>query len=414
MRVLQRVALDAAGGALHEDPVRARRDEGRVRGAPVAREAEQRALRREVAQEHRPVRPPRDEAALAGRGADGEDRGLLRLELVSLHHLRLGLGARPRPEPGRDAALLVAHDQGVAAECPLGGGQWDGADCRDVGQPGGATADLPLVELAALRGADERAAAAEAQVRDRVARLRTDGLERGRGRRLALGRRRDAREHDLVVAEQGRDRLLALGRLLVAHLADRPLLGVHLDRSAVAQLHLEVLQRLALEHGPEAHLQQRDAAVARAGGDEVPLQAARRGGHGGAVEAGDGELALPRAVAHPEEDHLRVRGDLIEVHLVLVHPHRERDRGGPTRRRKRQCAEPLPLRRPEEGQGLGEDEHEDEQDAQDDEDAAGDDHAGGRPVDELHPGDPLRRGRHPLAYVEADRGHGVSGSGQER
>ena len=87
----------------------------------------------------------------------------------------------------------------------------------------------------------------------------------GAGAGAVVGGRADARERDLVVGDERGDGLLALGGLLVARLAHRPLLRVD-DRStpAVAHLELEVLQGLVLEHRPEAHLREGDAAVGRA------------------------------------------------------------------------------------------------------------------------------------------------------
>ena len=124
---------------------------------------------------------------------------------------------------------------------------------------------------------------------------------------------------------------------------------------------------------------------------------------------GSAHLAVRRAVREAEDDEVGVGRQLVEVLLVLVGAEREGRavRGPAAHPGQRDRSEPLPLRPPEEGHRLREDEDEDEEDAQDDEDAAEGDHPGGATVDELDARDPLGRGRHPLADADAGCGHGV-------
>ena len=408
MRVEERVPLEVVR-ALDEDAVGAGRDHDGVRRPAFAREPQERPLRGEVAKHDRAVGAPGGEAALAGRGADREDGGSLPLEVVGLHHRRLGLGARPGPEPAGEVPVPVADDHRVAAEAELQRGQGSGAHLRDVGEPGLGPFERPSCRAAPLGAGHERGPP-EADVGDLLPVAGAQRLEDRLGRRLPLRGLAHPGEHDLVVADEGGDERLALGGHLGDDLADRPLRGVDRDDALRPQVDVEVLQDLPLEHRPEAHQREGHAAVGGPGRERVPGEAREADVIGGALEAG--ERASRGASRRPRGG--RRRGG-----------RRASPRRGTsgTRRRRRRAASraaSLPARRParsvpslspfaprKRGIASAKMKTKMKRTLRMMKRPPKVITPGGAAVDELDARDPLGCGRHPLADADAGCGHGV-------
>ncbi len=315
------------------------------------------------------------------------------------------------PEPGRQVPLGVPDDDGVAAEGVLHGRDGLGADASPVGEAV-LGAELPVVEVALVGHGHEGLDAAQADVGDRLA------FGNAHAPALLGSFFVDLDDGDLVVGHERRDRLLPL-HLVVDHLAHRALRRVDREEAPLPHVEVEVHELLVLVLRPEADLVERDPAVGRAGGDEVPGEAPGRGDDRGAGQGSQGHVLGERAVGHLEEREPRLGQHLVQVDLVLVDADDEgsggRGRGRAVRPRNRgqgQCASRRAVGRTEQGHRLPEDEDEDEEDGDDDEDAAEGDDARGEAVEDLDPLDAAAGREHPLSnrgHVGGgcDGGHGV-------
>jgi hypothetical protein len=249
------------------------------------------------------------------------------------------------------------------------------------------------VEDAALVGARDQAL--QAPEGDRREDLAHAPRER---RAVFLARVIGRPEQDLVVAGDGRHGLAPV-LLAVRHRAQRATGGIERHRPAIAQADLHVRQALVLVGRTEDDLRQAHAAVGGCGSDEVPLQAARGGEHGGAGDAGQWERSDEGAVRDAVQGHLPVAPHRVEVAHVLVDADGQRGTAGVSLGRalsQGHDGEALAARGAEERPGLARDEEQDPHDRRDDGDAAQHDRARGRAIDALQPGDAPVRGRDPL------------------